>query len=215
MLCGWPEDGTNWLEKLLNAGCKKNDKNSIIIDEAQLSYWNDSFYNGFLKNINSSTPDRIILFTSYGNPDNSVPVRGTNMWVPDRWRVSLRRVDHQDKIDPVGLLLTKEEFDDMVNKLLTTHQFSQELLDYIFNTIVGYAGAVEDLLRIVAHHDVSFFWHQVDHSLKYTPSHTVHLKEPMRNTRWTRFGAASLSTVSGLISMRRPYSVGAFLWFLN
>ncbi|PVF96565.1 hypothetical protein CPB86DRAFT_498921 [Serendipita vermifera] len=72
------------------------------------------------------------------------------MVVPDAQQVSLRPVDHQDGIRPVGLLFTSEEFDDVVKARYPNNRFSQDLLKFIFDITAGHIGAIKDMLEAVA-----------------------------------------------------------------
>jgi hypothetical protein len=160
LLNNWPQNpSTPWLEKLKDAGYKEGEPNVVIIDEAQLTYWDGSFWNGGLKTIKPESANRFILFASYGSATARVPVTGTPTRLPEHQQVSLRPVDHNDGIEPIGLLLTKEEFDDMVQRLYPRHSFSRDFLDCIFDLTAGHTGAVEDILRIVQSQSVGL-WYQ-------------------------------------------------------
>jgi hypothetical protein len=128
-------------------------RNIIIIDEAQSTYWDFGFWNSFLKSLYITSPNRVILFASYGSPHRRMSVEGTPFQIPDEQRVSLRPVDHRDEIPPVGLFLMREEFNDMVKKSAT--RFKADFLDYVFHITAGHTGAVKDLLRVVEADGVS------------------------------------------------------------
>ncbi|PVF97275.1 hypothetical protein CPB86DRAFT_786079 [Serendipita vermifera] len=172
----WPKDQMPYGPKLRERGYKEGEANIIIIDDAQLSYWDTEFWNDFLKQIgpNSLSRDYVILFASYGSASGVVSVEGTPMIVPDSQRVGLRPVDHGDEVAQVGLLLTKEEFMDVVGKSFPSHRFSKDFLDYIFDTTAGHVGAVGDILRIV-YSDSSY------RELK------IHDEEYSLETFWSKF----------------------------
>jgi hypothetical protein len=133
----------------------RNDKLVLIFDEAQLCYWDNSFWNSFLKNISNDSPGRVILFASYGSPLRvSEDVYGTNAKVSAMRRVSLAPVDHKDRVAGVGLFLKPDEFDDMIKKY-PHHFFDSEFLQYVFDFTSGHAGAVARFLEVVEAHDVS------------------------------------------------------------
>jgi hypothetical protein len=154
VIASWPDNGLSWLAKLTNR-YDDTGPNTIIIDEAQLSYWDTAFWNGFLKTITPDSPNRVILFASYGSPAGAVTTEGTQMVVPDCARVGLRSIDHGDGVTPAGLFLTTDEFADMIRKKYPTGRFKKDFLDYVFRVTAGHAGAVFDLLRVVWAHDVS------------------------------------------------------------
>jgi hypothetical protein len=159
----WPGEGTeegNWCTRLRRGYSgfdpHRTDKLVLIIDEAQLCYWDNSFWNGFLKTIDPDSLCRVILFASYGSPTKvSEDVHGTPMNVPARQRVGLAPVDHKDGIAGVGLFLQPGEFDDMIKKRYPHHFFDTEFLQYALDFTAGHAGAANDFFRVVVAHDVS------------------------------------------------------------
>jgi hypothetical protein len=156
LLTGWPDQETEWSKRLELKGYKRNQPNVIIFDEAQLSYGDEGLWHNYFKGVSEDKyPDRVILFASYGSPDGFAPIRGTPPYFPDKQRVDLRPVDHKDGISPVGLFLTEEEFDDIVNRWMKDHRFSQDFLRFVFEITAGHVGATEDMLRIVKARDVS------------------------------------------------------------
>jgi len=127
----------------------------VILDEAQLTYWDTTFWNNFLKMIKPKSIHRVILFASYGSPSGRVSVEGTTMIIPGHQHVALRPIDHGDGIASSGLFLTEEEFADMVQKG-SPGRFASNFLAFVLSVTAGHPGAVEDLLQIVLAHDVSF-----------------------------------------------------------
>jgi hypothetical protein len=154
LIANWPKDGSYWNDKLTKQGFNNNGPKIIIIDEAQLTYWDGAFWNSFLKQI-TPTSNRVILFASYGSPTGTVTAEGTPMIIPDRYRIELRPIDHGDGVTPAGLFLTTDEFADVVGKKYPTERFEQDFLDYVLRVTAGHVGAVTDLLEIVYGHDVS------------------------------------------------------------
>lgn len=179
--------------------------NVIIIDDAHLTYWDTSFWNSFLKAIDPYSRNRVILFASYGSPSGYTSAQDTDMIVPDRYRVSFRPIDHKDGIAPAGLLLTTDEFADMVGKSFPEGCFEEDFLDYVFRVTSGHTGAVADLLGIVSAHDVSLRI-KLQHSLMTASSHTVNSRMTTGSTRWKSFRANFLSTTSGRVSSMALYS---------
>lgn len=156
----WPRNpppSFRWLQYMCDRDYDEHGPNIVIIDEAQETYGCPEFWNSYLKNIDFQHRDRVILFASYGSAIGSVSqeVEGTPMIIPNPQRIHLRRVNHGDGIAPVGLFLTKEEFDDIVKRGYSTHQFGRDFLDFIFNITAGHVGAIKDMLRIV-NTDISY-----------------------------------------------------------
>jgi hypothetical protein len=151
----WPKDLPDWVSRLGNQ-YKPEAPNTIIIDEAQLTYWDGPFWNSYIKSLDGESDDRIILFASYGSPTRDVSKDlASNIAVMDRARVSLRPVDHGDGIPPAGLFLLKDEFEAMIEKLFPAAYFKAEFLDYVFRITAGHTGAVKDLLQVIQANDVS------------------------------------------------------------
>jgi hypothetical protein len=182
-----------------------NGPNIIIIDEAQLTYWDIEFWINFLKPIAPSSSDRIILFASYGSPTGYVTEEGALAYIPDHRRVSLWPVDHKDGITPAGLFLTAEEFTDVVVKAYPTGPFEEDFLDYVLLFTAGHVGAVTDLLAAVRAHSVRLHIKQ-QHSLIMVSSHAVNSSMTTGNTRWKSFRPNFLSRTCGCVSRRAAYS---------
>lgn len=204
LIDSWPLAIPSWPEKLTDK-YKPDGPNVIIIDEAQLTYWDTGFWNSFLKMIIPENLDRVILFASYGSPSGRISVEGTPMVVEDHCRVSLQPVDHGDGIPPAGLLLMPDEFADMVGRSFPTERFEADFLRYVFRVTAGHTGAVRDLLRIVMADDVSLHI-KLQHSLIIVSSHIVTSGVKTGSTRWKSFGPNFLSGNSGRVSTTPVYS---------
>lgn len=204
-------DDLPWDTRLSKAGNYKDPNTVIIIDDAQLTYWDVAFWNQFLKTIVGAMPPstfRVILFAAYGSPEGRATLgpEGSPTWIPAHCRIGLRPVVlDEDPITPAGLLLTFEEFADMVKKICPEELFKQDFLDYMFCATAGQAGAVADLLRIVTAHDVSLYI-KLQHSLTIVLSHIVASSVKTRSTRWNAFAATFLSRGSGRVSRIGVYS---------
>jgi len=123
----------------------------LIIDEAQLSYWDHDLWLRGLKSITSSTPYMIILFASYGSAGRNLLSTSTPMRVLEEQLVGLAR----GPSSPVGLLLMEEEMEGVAKKRFPNHRFDKSLLDYVYNLTSGHVGACCDALEVVRKHDVS------------------------------------------------------------
>jgi hypothetical protein len=114
----------------------------------------------------------------------------------------LRPVYHPNEVPPLpsaGLLLTEEEFTDMVGRAYKVGCFNKEFLEYVFRVTAGHTGAVADLLRVVSSHDVSLHV-KLQHSLIIVSSRTVSLRRKMGGTHWKSSRPNFLSKRSGRVS---------------
>lgn len=123
----------------------------LIIDEAQLSYWDIAFWLGFIKPINSSTPYMVILFASYGSASRNLLSRATPLIVQKGQHVGLARGPNSS----IGLLLTREEMEGVVEKSFPNHHFDVSLLDYVYSLTSGHVGACYDAFSVVQEDQVS------------------------------------------------------------
>ena len=111
----------------------------LILDEAQLSYWDDELWIQGLKPIGSSTPYMVILFASYGSASRNIRPVATPFRVQEEQLVGLAR----GRNPSVGLLLTEEEAEGVVKIKFVKikfpdHRFDKSLLDYIYNLFIYY-----------------------------------------------------------------------------
>lgn len=143
-----------WLANLKHqCDYNPNGPNVVIIDGAQTSYEDLSFWEDFLKPIGPQSLGRVILFTSYGILPNRVTTQGIPIIVPYHQQVTLRPIDHGDGIPSAGLSLTSAEFTDMVHRKYPGGRFTQDFLDYVFHVTAGHVGAVYDWLGAVMEHE--------------------------------------------------------------
>ena len=196
MINTWVNDGTHWQTQLAAHNYNFNGPNTVIIDEAQLRYWDTEFWNSYLKDFDFRSCNRIILFVSWGNPIGRVSAMGTKMVVPTSQIISLRPVDHQDELPPGGLFLSADEFSDMIKVAFPNGHFAADFLDHVLHLTAGHAGAVHDMLRIVMDDTVSLCI-KPQNSLTIVSSRTVNLRRKPGNTPWKSFKANFLSMPSG------------------
>jgi hypothetical protein len=141
-----------WQLWLAQQGWKSPPNGVLILDEAQLSYWDDAFWLSFIKPIKANTPYMVILFASYGSASRNLLNNSTPFFVEDDQHVGLTRGPTEDS---VGLLLTREEMGGVVEKNFPNHHFDVSLLDYVYSLTSGHVGACYDTLRVVQKHQVS------------------------------------------------------------
>jgi hypothetical protein len=128
----------------------------ILVDEAQMTYNDSALWNTILKERQSPTyyKFRLCLFCSYGSPaagpDQTffTPVRLANQQC-----ISLTPQSQQGS-PPIGLFYDKEEFKDVVSRLLKFHfeegfNFDEGALEYIFALSNGHPGAVTSIVDVI------------------------------------------------------------------
>ena len=160
---GWSDavvDNLTWKEYLQNVKNWDDNRPSVLIfDEAQLTYRDGGLWNSLFKpTSDNDMHHRIIIFVSYGSPTRINP-QGTAMFIKKPQMVTLAPIDHNDGLKPVGLYLTRREFDEIL-ELLNCH-FDPECLDYIFDISSGHVGAMRDVINVISCDDVSlpaFVW---------------------------------------------------------
>jgi hypothetical protein len=142
----------SWQEWLEGEDWKSPPNGVLILDEAQLSYWDRAFWLTFIKSINASTPYMVILFASYGSASRNLLNESTPLFVEEGQHVGLARGPTEAS---VGLLLTREEMEGVVRKSFPNHHFDVSLLDYVYSLTSGHVGACYDALRVVQKDQVS------------------------------------------------------------
>jgi hypothetical protein len=208
MISTWNKNEFRWEANLAAHNYNFNGPNTLIIDEAQLMYWDFEFWNTYLKEISFRPRDRIILFVGWGHPTGRVSVKGTNMSFQANHTISLRPIDHQDELPPAGLFLSADEFSEMVKVAFPNGRFTEDFLDHVLHLTAGHAGAVHDILRIVMDDAVSLCIKPLN-SLTILSSHTANLRRKLGNTPWKSFRPNFLSMTSGRVSIRQVGHSGA------
>jgi hypothetical protein len=131
----------------------KNQSNGVLIlDEAQLSYWDHDLWLIFFKSIGPSTPYMVILFASYGSAGRNLLSSSTPFRVEEDQLVGLTR---GSMASSVGLLLTREEMEGVVETKFLEHRFDVSMLDYIYSLTSGHVGACCDALNGIYSSSVS------------------------------------------------------------
>jgi hypothetical protein len=125
----------------------------LILDEAQTTYSDTAFWTRF------KTPGAqdawVIAFASHGSTSYTLDDHATpaSIWIGPKQRVGLAPFDCGDGI-LVGLLLTRAEFDALVQLRFRDRRFSDSFLDCIFDMTNGHVGACVDLMQRVVAHEV-------------------------------------------------------------
>lgn len=155
----WPYDDVKkeggYRPYLRSKGWEENVETVFIFDNGETTYVDQSLWFGFFKSIQGYRGLHAIVFTSRGSPSTSL-IGPTPFNVTEPQMVTLRAIQHQDDLPAVGLFFSQDEFDDFISKTypLQECRFDSSFLDYVFNVTSGHAGAIHDLLSVIAAHDV-------------------------------------------------------------
>jgi hypothetical protein len=166
---GWPVEEIGelggWRHYLEKKGWIERERTVFIFDEAQLSYGDWDFWNGFLKSMNDFDDRRAIAFVSFGSPTSRINIKGTPITLVGPQRVTLRPISHDDGLPSVGLFFSRDEFDDLVSKhhLRQQHFFDSSFFHALLLVTGGHIGAIHDFMRIITAHDVGplFTWTEI------------------------------------------------------
>lgn len=115
----------------------------FLFDEGQTSYWDDRLWLLFKNSFAVDDPERsafAIIFCSYGNG----PVRTGGKPAPPSFgsdRVTLNRTSRRGS-KPFGLLLDKEEYDDVIKRQAPKLCISDDLRDFVYHLTSGHIGSV-------------------------------------------------------------------------
>ena len=129
----------------------------ILVDEAQMTYNDSALWNTILKKRQSSFLGynfRLCLFCSYGSPSAGPDQTFfTPVTLVNKQRISLTP-QSQPGSPSIGLFYSKEEFRDVVSRLIKylykqKFSFDEGALDYIFVLSGGHPGAVESLVNVI------------------------------------------------------------------
>lgn len=135
------------------------DKTVIILDEAQGTYRDTTFWDYVVKDIRGGVGYnvKLCLFSSYGSPSAGLPYNPSDHRTPIdfalRQCVSLTPVIAEG-LSPIGLFYTRHEFDDVVTKLCRSgpvlkYRIEQDARDYVFNLTNGHPGAVGSIVQYI------------------------------------------------------------------
>jgi hypothetical protein len=146
----WPQNPTGSLDHRLLKMDPRYPRQQItflLLDDAQDSYSDVDLWNVFLKSVQGTyTKYRVVLFSSYGSHSGgNALARGTP---PVLHRAA--SFDLWNTYNSPGLLLNRQELDDVVNRYdPLCKKFSELLRDRIYTWTAGHAGAVADLLGFI------------------------------------------------------------------
>ena len=135
---------------LADQGEENIEKTYILFDNGQDTYWDMELWENFFKDHQQRRNGfRIILFCSYGSASKRMLnyQYGTPGVAQPTARISLR--PNTLLSEPVGLLLNREEFDDVVKRSAEV-LLDSDLQDFIFESTDGHVGAVTGLLEVLS-----------------------------------------------------------------
>jgi hypothetical protein len=160
----WPIDDVrasggylSYLQQEYNWNHTDDDEETVFVfDEGQTSYWDTNLWNQFLKSIHGYDNRWAIIFACYGSPTTSMDPIITPIHFADTQRITLRAVPQQDGLPSVGLFLSREEFEDLVQKMYPKqlYHFHSSVFEAIYNLTVGHVGAIHDSISVVLNHPV-------------------------------------------------------------
>ena len=153
-IVGWQEEASINIDKRLSdriPGYPAKTTTCLLFDNAECTYWDKSLWESFFKSHKDLDYYRIVLFCSYGSAGFQ-PLAydpGTPMNLQLAARVSLAPDEEsKDEFGSIGLLLSRDEFDDIINRL-PEHGLASDLQDHIFLQTGGHVGAVADILQVI------------------------------------------------------------------
>lgn len=138
----------------------------LIVDEAQLSYTYNSFWNDLIKNMPDSRNHNlfILLLSSYGSPSAIAvhPQPGSSPVVlRSECRISIRPLLHTNPL--IGIYFTRKEFDDVLRRycqpfVISGQPFllSEDAGNHVWKLTNGHPSAVRFLLEFLAHSSVNY-----------------------------------------------------------
>jgi hypothetical protein len=157
----WKERLEQYLSPSLLRGNGPRCSAYLLFDNAEATYGDSRLWEEFFKDVVQRKATVLVaLFCCYGSP-NAKPVvysPGTPPILGHCDRVSLRPMDSHhihEGHGPIGLLLTREEFDEVVDRYLDLDRkplrLDEKLREMLHEWTAGHAGAVADLLSMICY----------------------------------------------------------------
>jgi hypothetical protein len=137
------------------------DRNTLLIfDDAEASYKDTYLWGHFFKSIHEWNNRRAITFSSYGTPSPRISVPGMLIQWNNSQKVTLHPIDHGYGLPTIGLLFSREEFDDLISRQYPNpdYHFDSSFFDSVFDLTEGHVGAVLAFMTVVISHDVGPFY---------------------------------------------------------
>jgi len=157
---GWPleevEDSGGHLGYLQKKGWVPGRNTLFIFDDAQMTYKDMDLWGIFFKSIHEYKKRRAIVFTGYGSPKSWIHNPGVRIKWNDSQKVNLHPVYHGDHIPPVGLFLSRKEFNNLISRHYPNpeYHFHLSFFDSVFDLTEGHVGAILALMMVITAHDV-------------------------------------------------------------
>jgi hypothetical protein len=158
---GWSRDEIDakggWIKYFeTEKGWIQGENTVFVFDEAQMSYDDGDLWHNLFKSIHTHPNRCAIIFASYGSATSHFKIAGTPLVVTDVQRVTLRAIQHEDMLPPVGLFFTQTEMDDLVSMLYPSQNYSfhASFFTRLFDLTQGHVGAIIDFIHIILAHSV-------------------------------------------------------------
>ena len=127
----------------------------VVLDEAQMSYYDSSLWLGLIKRqVGERLGLRICLFVSYGStrgPEAGAFGAGSPLHnMPTQQQVSIVKSDLPDA-PPIGIYYTRDELDDAARRICKSLSFrlDDDAIDYVFSLSNVHPGAVTGIIGMV------------------------------------------------------------------
>ena len=134
------------------------DRNTLFIfDDAQASFKDTYLWGHFFKSVHQWNNLWATAFSSYGTPSPRISVPGMLIQWNNSQKVTLHPIVHGYGLPTVGLLFSREEFDDLTSRQYP-NQFDSSFLDSAFDLTEGHVGAVLAFTTVIVAHDVGLYY---------------------------------------------------------
>jgi len=165
-LRSWPtnisgnHETESYLETILGIPAKRfttcNDL-ILLIDEAQTTYRNMYLWNSLIKHVDKQAQGVFIILSSYYGNAHRFPVEMEGVTPP--MLAPAQRIGLQPSSTSVGLLLTSEDADDVMERFRRTTPdrpvYTSDLMEGLYVLAGGHVGGLKALLRILNTNTVS------------------------------------------------------------
>jgi hypothetical protein len=155
---GWPEHvlqserlSARWKKMIPEGVNGGRSEHYFLFDEAQESYWDQRLWNSIFKaTCDGATNYRIVLFCSHGSasrfPNDYRHIGGTPFVMHRDARISLQPSPESQ----VTLLLTRPEYQGVLEKFQKKILFDEDLETAIYDWTRGHVGAVVSVLLFIS-----------------------------------------------------------------
>ncbi|KAJ8596641.1 hypothetical protein M405DRAFT_928653 [Rhizopogon salebrosus TDB-379] len=147
----------DYLEELAANGWNRHDSSVLILDEGQVTYWNDSLWTFFSDVLGQKQPYKHRVAISCGQASPTGP-SAQDLVMPLQLAlhktVTLCPIDHQDGTPPAGVFFTLREVGDLISTRYYGDHFTPGFVDWVHQFTGGHPGSTIDLLDAIENSDV-------------------------------------------------------------